>query len=170
LLSPVCRFFAVKLKVLDAPFSNIKTHKISAPYLGGLAISSAWFISLFLIRITTSFPNLTLRNLRGILYGSLILCLLGLIDDVKLKGLGFKPKLLFQFLAASIVVFCFDIRINFIPIRWLSCLASVIWIVGITNAFNIIDIMDGLSGGIAAIASFAFFFIAMPSKMFYINF
>jgi UDP-GlcNAc:undecaprenyl-phosphate GlcNAc-1-phosphate transferase len=169
-LVPIFRFFAIKLKVLDNPSSNIKTHKISIPYLGGLGISLAWLISLFLIRITTSFPNLTLRNLRGIIYGSLILCLLGLIDDIKLKGLGFKSKLLFQFLAASIVVFCFGIRINFIPIYWLSCLVSIIWIVGITNAFNIIDIMDGLSSGIAVIAAFAFFFISMPSKMLYVNF
>jgi UDP-GlcNAc:undecaprenyl-phosphate GlcNAc-1-phosphate transferase len=170
LLVPVFRFFAVKFNVLDTPYSNIKTHKISTPYLGGLAIASGWLISLFLIRIMTSFPNLTLRNLRGILFGSLILCLLGLIDDIKLKGLGFKSKLVFQFIAASIVVFCFDIRINFISAYWLSCIVSVIWIVGVTNAFNIIDVMDGLSSGIAAIASFAFFFIAVPSKMLYVNF
>jgi UDP-GlcNAc:undecaprenyl-phosphate GlcNAc-1-phosphate transferase len=167
---PVFRLFAVKFNILDTPCSNIKTHKISTPYLGGLAIASGWFISLFLIRIVTAFPNLTLRNLRGIIFGSLILCLLGLIDDIKLKGLGFKSKLVFQFIAASIVVFCFDIRINFIPIYWLSCITSVIWIVGITNAFNIIDVMDGLSSGIAVIASFTFFFIAVPSKMFYVNF
>jgi UDP-GlcNAc:undecaprenyl-phosphate GlcNAc-1-phosphate transferase len=170
LLVPVFRLFAVKFNILDTPSSNIKTHKINTPYLGGLAIASGWFISLFLIRIATYFPNLTLRNLRGIIFGSLILCLLGLIDDIKLKGLGFKSKLVFQFIAASIVVFCFDIRINFIQMYWLSCIASIIWIVGITNAFNIIDVMDGLSSGIAVIASFAFFFIAVPSKMFYVNF
>jgi UDP-GlcNAc:undecaprenyl-phosphate GlcNAc-1-phosphate transferase len=169
-LVPIFRSFAIKLNVFDNPSSNIKTHKISTPYFGGLAIISSWFLSLFLIRSITSFPNLTLRNLRGIICGSLILCLLGLIDDIKLKGLGFKSKLLIQFLAASIVVFCFGIRIEFIYIYWLSCLVSIIWIVGVTNAFNIIDIMDGLSSGIAVIAAFAFFFISIPTKMFYVNF
>jgi UDP-GlcNAc:undecaprenyl-phosphate GlcNAc-1-phosphate transferase len=34
----------------------------------------------------------------------------------------------------------------------LDALLSLVWIVGITNAFNLLDNMDGLSAGIAAIA------------------
>jgi UDP-GlcNAc:undecaprenyl-phosphate GlcNAc-1-phosphate transferase len=169
-VTPVCRFIAVKLNILDNPVSDIKTHKVSTPYLGGIAVALAWMMSLFLIRIITDFSTLTLRNLRGILYGALIMLALGFIDDVKFKGLGFKSKLLVQFMAASIVVFLFDIRINFISVYWLSCFVSVVWIVGITNAFNIIDVMDGLSGGIAVISSFAFLLISLPTKMIYINF
>ncbi|MCL2485759.1 MAG: undecaprenyl/decaprenyl-phosphate alpha-N-acetylglucosaminyl 1-phosphate transferase, partial [Endomicrobia bacterium] len=52
----------------------------------------------------------------------------------------------------------------------LSCVVSIFWVVGITNAFNIIDIMDGLSSGIAAIAAFAFLFISLPTEMIYVNF
>jgi len=47
---------------------------------------------------------------------------------------------------------------------------SIVWIVGITNAFNIIDIMDGLSSGLALIASCAFLFIALPTEQIYVNF
>jgi UDP-GlcNAc:undecaprenyl-phosphate GlcNAc-1-phosphate transferase len=167
---PLCRFIAIKLNILDNPISDIKTHKISTPYLGGIAVSLGWATSLFLIRIITDFPTLTLRNLRGILYGALIMLVLGFIDDVKFKGLDFKLKLLIQLAAASIVVFLFDIRINFISVYWLSCFVSIVWIVGITNAFNIIDVMDGLSGGIAVISSFAFLLISLPTKMIYVNF
>ena len=168
--TPLCRVLAKKFNVLDKPISKIKTHKVSTPYLGGIAIALGWVISLFIIRYATDFPNGTLRSLRGIMIGAFIVLLLGLIDDIKFKGLGFKSKFLIQFAAACVVVFGFDIRINFISVYWLSCLVSVIWIMGITNAFNIIDIMDGLSSGIAVIASLAFLFISLPTEEIYVNF
>ncbi|MCL2390197.1 MAG: undecaprenyl/decaprenyl-phosphate alpha-N-acetylglucosaminyl 1-phosphate transferase, partial [Endomicrobia bacterium] len=143
---------------------------ISTPYLGGIAIACGWIVSLFLIRAMTHFPDGTLRNLRGVIYGSLIVMVLGFIDDKKYKGLGPKSKLVVQVAAAAIVIFGFGIRINFIPYYWLSCVISILWIVGITNAFNIIDIMDGLSSGIAVIAAFAFLFISLPTEMIYVNF
>jgi UDP-GlcNAc:undecaprenyl-phosphate GlcNAc-1-phosphate transferase len=170
ILTPICRLIAIKLNILDEPTTNIKTHKINTPYLGGIAIAFAWVLSLILIRIVTSFPTLTLRNLRGIIIGAFMMLIIGLIDDIRRCGLGFKSKLIIQFLSACIIVFLFNIRINFIPIYWLSCLMSIVWIVGITNAFNIIDIMDGLSSGIAVIASFTFLFISLSTKIHYINF
>ncbi|AKL97848.1 glycosyltransferase family 4 protein [Endomicrobium proavitum] len=170
LATPLCRLLAKKLNVLDNPVTAVKTHKISTPYLGGVAIALGWLVSLFAVRYSTSFPDGTLRSLRGIIIGALVVLFLGLIDDAKFKGLGFKSKLFIQFAAACIVVFGFDIRINFISIYWLSCLVSIFWIVGITNAFNIIDIMDGLSSGIATIAALAFLFISLPTEQIYVNF
>ena len=170
IVTPLCRAAAIKFNILDNPITEVKTHKISTPYLGGLAVAAGWMLSLFFIRLITHFPDGTLRSLRGMFYGGIIILLLGFIDDAKFKGLGVKAKLVIQFLAASIVVFMFDIRINFISYYWLSCFISIFWIVGITNAFNIIDIMDGLSSGIAVIASFAFLFISLPTEMIYVNF
>ena len=168
--TPLCRVIAAKLNILDNPVSEIKTHKQSVPYLGGIAIAAGWVISLFIIRLFTQFPDGTLRSLRGIIYGSLIILALGFIDDKKYKGLGWKSKLLIQIAAAAIVVLGFDIKINFVPVYWLSCAVSILWIVGISNAFNIIDIMDGLSSGIAFIAALAFLFVSLPTEMIYVNF
>ncbi|MDR1695467.1 MAG: undecaprenyl/decaprenyl-phosphate alpha-N-acetylglucosaminyl 1-phosphate transferase [Endomicrobium sp.] len=170
LATPVCRAIALKLNVMDKPAGEIKTHKESTPYMGGIAIAFGWIVSLFLIRASTDFPDGTLRSLRGIIYGALIVALLGFIDDKKYKGLGPKTKLAFQTVAACIAVFGFGIKVSFIPYYWVSCIVSVFWIVGITNAFNIIDIMDGLSSGIAFIASLAFLFISLPTEMIYVNF
>jgi UDP-GlcNAc:undecaprenyl-phosphate GlcNAc-1-phosphate transferase len=169
-VTPLCRLAAVKLNIFDHPISDIKTHKKSVPYLGGLAIAAGWFTALFFVRFFTDFPSGTLRSLRGIILGTLTLLILGLIDDLKFKGLGFKSKLTIQFCAAALAIFLFDIKINFISDYWLSCIVSAIWIVGITNAFNIIDVMDGLSSGIASIACFAFLFISLPTEMIYVNF
>jgi UDP-GlcNAc:undecaprenyl-phosphate GlcNAc-1-phosphate transferase len=167
---PICRFVAVKLNILDHPVTKIKTHSKSIPYLGGIAVAFGWGSSLIFVRFFTNFPTGVLRSLRALIIGSLLLLILGFIDDLKLKGLGFKIKFLIQFAAAAIGVFFFDIRIHFIDIYWISCLLSVFWIVGVTNAFNIIDIMDGLSSGVAAIASFAFLLISLPTEMVYVNF
>lgn len=168
--TPVCRVFAIKLDILDAPNTSIKTHKISTPYLGGIAIAFAWILSLVVIMLVSSFPTLTLRNLRGIILGAFLMLVVGLIDDIRKGGLNYKVKLITQFLAAFIIVFVFNIRIEFIAVYWLSCLISIVWIVGVTNAFNIIDVMDGLSSGIAVIASSAFLVISLSTQARYINF
>ncbi len=42
-----------------------------------------------------------------------------------------------------------------------DALVTVVWVVGITNAFNLLDNMDGLSAGIALIAALAIFGVAL---------
>ena len=42
-----------------------------------------------------------------------------------------------------------------------DALVTVVWVVGITNAFNLLDNMDGLSAGIAVIAALAIFGVAL---------
>lgn len=167
--TPVCRIIATRFGILDHPHSKIKTHREPVPYLGGLAIWGSWILSLFLLRFFTHFPTGTLRSLRGIILGSVIMLLLGLVDDALPKGLGYKKKFMIQ-AAAAIAVIMFDVRIHFISPYAVAFILSVVWIVGITNAFNIIDIMDGLSSGIAAIAALAFLFISLPSEQIYVNF
>jgi UDP-GlcNAc:undecaprenyl-phosphate GlcNAc-1-phosphate transferase len=71
---------------------------------------------------------------------------------------------------AALMLAYFSIGIGFVTPAFMALAFSVIWVIGITNAFNIIDIMDGLSSGIAAIASLAFLFIALPSEQIYVNF
>ncbi|MBN1823297.1 MAG: undecaprenyl/decaprenyl-phosphate alpha-N-acetylglucosaminyl 1-phosphate transferase [Endomicrobiales bacterium] len=168
-LTPVLRIIAQKFGILDHPHSNVKTHKDPTPYLGGIAIWLGWLTSLFIVRLFTHFPSGTLRSLRGIMIGSVVIILLGLIDDILPKGLKFKAKFLIQALAVMALIM-FDIRVHFISPYAVALIISLIWVIGITNAFNIIDIMDGLSSGIAVIASLAFLFIALPTEQIYVNF
>ncbi|MBO7431308.1 MAG: undecaprenyl/decaprenyl-phosphate alpha-N-acetylglucosaminyl 1-phosphate transferase [Elusimicrobia bacterium] len=170
ILTPCFRYTAKTFNIYDRPLTAIKTHKVSTPYLGGLAIWCGWVISLILIRFITNFPTGTLNNLRSVIMGSFMMLLLGLCDDIKKGGLGFKFKFLIQIIACLIVTVGFDIRINFIENYILSVIISIFWIIGLSNAFNLIDIMDGLSCGTAAIAALFFFIIALPSEMIYVNF
>lgn len=169
LLTPFFRMIALKFEILDRPYSKIKTHITPTPYLGGLSIWAGWVISLFVIRFFTHFPTGTLHSLRGILIGSIIMLILGLVDDILPRGLGFKKKFLIQILAAVIIIY-FDIRLHFVSPYFMAVILSVIWVIGITNAFNIIDIMDGLSSGIAFFVCLAFLFIALPTEQIYVNF
>ena len=168
-LTPVARLIALKLKILDVPHSEIKTHKNPVPYLGGVAIFIGWLVSLLLVRFFTDFPTGTLHSLRGIVLGSGLMVILGIVDDIAPKGIGFRSKFLVQTLAALILII-FDIRMHFITPNFIAIIASLVWIIGITNSLNIIDIMDGLSSGIAVIAGLAFLLIALPSEEIYVNF
>jgi len=165
----IFRKIALKLNILDYPISSVKTHKEPVPYLGGLGIYLGFVASLVIIRYITHFPTGTLRSIRGILLGSILIVMLGLFDDIKRSGLKFGTKFLVQFIAA-VAVINYDIRIKFITPQYVGTLLTVLWIVGITNAINIIDIMDGLAGSVSFISALAFFYISLPSEDIYVNF
>jgi UDP-GlcNAc:undecaprenyl-phosphate GlcNAc-1-phosphate transferase len=167
--TPLMRKIAIQWGVLDHPLSDVKTHKKPVPYLGGVAVALGMTVALFLARAYTNFPTGTLHSLRGILLGGIIALILGLWDDIRLRGLGYRFKFLLQTLAALCLLY-FDIRIHFIHPDWVADLLTIVWVVGIINAVNIIDIMDGLASGIAVIACFGFFFISLPSEQIYVNF
>ena len=59
-------------------------------------------------------------------------------------------------ISVSIILILCDIKINF---HWeiLNIAFTVLWVVGLINAFNIIDIMDGLCAGVARVASLHFY-------------
>ena len=163
------RLLAIRLEILDHPISSIKTHRHPVPYLGGVAITLALCLALVVARFSTSFPTGTLRTLRGILVGGVIVLILGLFDDIRLKGVRYQWKFVVQIIAA-LCMMAFGLRIRFIEPVWMADLLTLVWIVGIMNAVNIIDIMDGLASGVGVIASAGFFFISLPSEQIYVNF
>jgi UDP-N-acetylmuramyl pentapeptide phosphotransferase/UDP-N-acetylglucosamine-1-phosphate transferase len=82
-----------------------------------------------------------------------------LVDDI--HNLGPWKKLLAQVLAASLIIFACDLRIdsfyglfgiNEIPYL-ISIIITLLFIVGIINGFNLIDGIDGLASAIGILAS-----------------
>jgi UDP-GlcNAc:undecaprenyl-phosphate/decaprenyl-phosphate GlcNAc-1-phosphate transferase len=167
--TPIMRWVAMSLGILDHPLSDVKTHKRPTPYLGGLGVAAAMAAALTFARFSSNFPTGTLRSVRGLLMGGALVLILGLADDIKTQGLGYRFKFWVQ-IAAALCLISFDIRIHFIQPAWLGNALTIVWVVGIINAVNIIDIMDGLSSGIAIVASLGFFFISLPSEQIYVNF
>jgi UDP-GlcNAc:undecaprenyl-phosphate/decaprenyl-phosphate GlcNAc-1-phosphate transferase len=91
-------------------------------------------------------------KLMALLLGATLAFLVGLIDDV--LGNRFKVgfKLAGQVLAASVLV-AGGIRTDFLYYDALNVALTLVWVVGVTNAFNLLDNMDGLSAGVAFVAS-----------------
>lgn len=93
--------------------------------------------------------------------GGVAILLLGLLDDI--KGMRSRVKLIGQiFVAVFICASGYYLQSIYIPLigavelgPGLGIVVSIIWIVGLINAFNLIDGLDGLATGIALIASIA---------------
>lgn len=159
LITPFLRKVAFRIGYLDHPLDT-KSHAHPTALLGGVGIYFAFVIGLLTnINIGQDF------RVVGLIIGSTILLIVGLIDD----RMGMMPevKLLGQFLAAMVVIKS-GVRIDFLNNYYLDLIVTYLWIVGITNSFNLLDNMNGLSSGIAAIASIFFGFVMGMSSQFHV--
>lgn len=150
-LTPRVRDIALRLNIVDIPDNNLKQHNGPVPYLGGAAIYIAFLVTLAL---TFDFS----REVLSLLLGGSIVLIIGLVDDLKVLSPGLK--LIGECLAVlALMKSGIRMKLTFIPI-WISIPVTILWLIGITNAFNLIDIMDGLSGGVAFIACLCLFWVA----------
>jgi UDP-GlcNAc:undecaprenyl-phosphate GlcNAc-1-phosphate transferase len=146
------RRIAIIFGLLDQP-SERKIHTYPIPLWGGLAVYLAYALSLF-IALYYSNP------LKSIVFGGLIVLLLGLIDDVRPVSATIKLVVL---MALTLWLSSYGIIIRFCGIYIIDIAVTILWIVGITSAFNSIDNMDGLASGIAGIVALLFFIVAFTS-------
>jgi len=161
LLTPLAIKVAFRRGVLDRPGGH-KSHTSPVPYLGGLAIVTAFAAAVVVaswIDADTSGQN-ELAKVLGIAVG---LALLGLLDD--LRNLPPLFRLVAE-IAAGWAVWEMGFGVTFAGADWLNAIITVVWVVGITNSFNMLDNMDGLSAGLSAIAATSFFAIAAANGQF----
>ena len=151
--TPMVKTLACKVGAIDVPKDNRRMHKVPIPRMGGLAIFLAFLLSVLV------FADID-RQMQGILLGSIMIVILGVLDDIMaLKAL---PKLFVQIAAAGVAVW-HGCTIQFVSnpnvfseatylnLGWLSIPVTIIWIVAITNAVNFIDGLDGLAAGCSLI-------------------
>ena len=164
LATPVAKKWAKKVGAIDIPKDDRRIHLKPTPLLGGLAIYFASMIGILL------FVPLDKRII-SIMIGATIVVACGYFDDI--KPISPKIKLTIQILAACLVIYN-GIIINritnplvfFNGVKWmelgiLSYPVTLIWIVGLTNAFNLIDGLDGLAAGVSVISSMTLFVVAI---------
>lgn len=160
-MTPIAKKLAIKYGAVDVPKDERRVHNKPMPLMGGLAIYIAIIIS-SLIFLPKD------RTLISIIIGGSIICISGIIDDI--RGLSPKAKLTFQIIA-SIVLILGDVKIDAITnpfgkpgtlllLNGFSIPLTIFWVVGITNTLNLIDGLDGLAAGVAMIASLSFLFVA----------
>lgn len=146
--------------LLDRPDSGRRWHPVAVPRLGGIAVWIGAVAGFGTLVLLTGGPPLTEPQVRlalAFLAGLAVTFGAGMYDD--LRGLSPRGKLAAQCVAAVILVAggfnVESIAITsqvVVPLGWLAMPATLLWIVGVTNAFNLVDGLDGLAGGIAIIA------------------
>lgn len=180
-LVPAVRGYARRREIHDNPGGH-KSHQAPVPYLGGVAMVLAFSIAMvagvYLRRaavfddgqVSVTFGNLfsqgdgLVRELAVVLGLALLFSLMGLVDDLR----GLSPS--FRFVVGSgiaITLVSYGVVLQSPLPQWIDVVISVVWVLGITNAFNLLDNIDGLAAGTAAVASGAFFFIAVINNQQY---
>jgi UDP-GlcNAc:undecaprenyl-phosphate GlcNAc-1-phosphate transferase len=149
-LIPLCRFLARRFGFVARPRED-RWHQRQVALFGGVGIAVVFFVCAFVFGIAWELPLFTITL--ALIFG------VGLVDDL----LSLKPatKLIAQIALASVLLF-FDYRLNWLESMTLDLLVSLVWIVGLTNAFNLIDNMDGLCGGVAMIVGAALLVDLLP--------
>ncbi|MEI6211412.1 MAG: hypothetical protein WCR06_07275 [bacterium] len=155
-LTPAMRWLARRIGMVDHPDER-RIHTKPTPRGGGLAVFAAFNLTLgclvwlgwgdFSLMFSPSWMLLFLSV-------SSLLAAIGLLDDM----FSLKPwfKLAGQVAVAAILYangLSFSAFFSTTYPAWINCAVTIIWIVGVINAFNLIDGLDGLATGLALIAS-----------------
>lgn len=154
--TPIALRIAHRFEVFDRPGAH-KVQESPVPYLGGMAIVVA-FAAVIVVGSFLRAPPDGAGQLALVIGVAVGLSVVGLVDDLR-GGLHPILKFVLQF-AAALLVWAAGIRIEIFQLPALDAALTVLWIVGIANAFNLLDNMDGLSAGIATIAAGFFFLLA----------
>jgi UDP-GlcNAc:undecaprenyl-phosphate GlcNAc-1-phosphate transferase len=169
-LCALARRWAERLGFLDRPGGH-KGHKAPVPLGGGVAV---WLttVSLPVLGLgaaTLARPWLSpglaryvdgARSQSGELFVILGLAtavmVMGFVDDR--RALGWKPRLGVQ-VGLAVLLAASGVRVTlFGPLAHpvVGGLVTVLWVVGLTNAFNFLDNMDGLAAGVGLISALLF--------------
>ncbi len=159
IVTPLLIKVGIKYGIVDK-VSRRTIHRGLIPRIGGVGIATGTLLPIMLLFFYDNDVSKLLynppTNAHVIVLGGLMIGLLGLIDDI--KGVKAKHKLFFQ-IALSVFVYYngFDISalstpFGVIDLGIMGPPITVLWIVGIINAFNLIDGVDGLSSGVSFFA------------------
>jgi UDP-GlcNAc:undecaprenyl-phosphate/decaprenyl-phosphate GlcNAc-1-phosphate transferase len=140
-LTPICRLFAERLGCVAKP-SEDRWHRRPTALFGGVAIV-----------LTVVGVSLTIQPRGGFIWhllsAGVLIAAFGFVDD--LLHLKASTKLIAQIVVASLLLF-FGYRLEWTQSMIGDAMLTLLWIVGITNAFNLLDNMDGLCAGTTIVA------------------
>jgi UDP-GlcNAc:undecaprenyl-phosphate GlcNAc-1-phosphate transferase len=172
-LTHYVRNLAMGLGWVAPPLQERDLHQTPLPRFGGVAIFLSFMISIVFAslggRHLPSFgPMPSIRTFLTILVPATLIFLLGLYDDI--RPVGPYVKFVVQGIAAT-MLFVGGLRILDLPVlfgprhfSWAVGLPiTILWVIGISNAFNLIDGLDGLAAGSALFSTLVVFTVAVSS-------
>jgi UDP-GlcNAc:undecaprenyl-phosphate GlcNAc-1-phosphate transferase len=158
-LTPVARRLARRWGLVDSPDGRRKLHGQAVPLAGGPAVFAATVLPLAAAALLPGALGDPLREwsttLLGLLAGGLVVCVVGIADDLRL--LRRRHKVLGQMLAVAVVIglgvriervqlFGWDVELGLLAVPF-----TAFWLLGAINALNLLDGMDGLLGSVGLI-------------------
>jgi len=164
----ISTWFARRIHLIDQPGSAPhKQHAKPVPLAGGIALMVTLLIGEYF------FGNFGNKIIRASFIAALPVFIFGIWDDY--KNLSPLVKLIGQVLAAffliraGIFIQIFESPQFFLHgtskiYLYLDWLVTILWVVGITNAFNFVDSMDGLLLGLGATAAGFFMLVTLDSQ------
>jgi UDP-GlcNAc:undecaprenyl-phosphate GlcNAc-1-phosphate transferase len=140
---PLARRVAVLNNVTSMPRSD-RLHDAPTPYLGGVPI-------VLVAAAASPFVGEWQLEAAVIVGGALLLGVVGLLDDI--HNLRPAPRLIAE-VGAALAAAAAGAHVQIFG-GAIDVVLTVVWFVGVTNAFNIIDNMDGAAAGIASATALA---------------
>jgi UDP-GlcNAc:undecaprenyl-phosphate GlcNAc-1-phosphate transferase len=152
---------------LDEPCDARRLHRTAIPRLGGAAIFSAILVALVAFLFTSNLVRTNRAQLAIVLVPAALIFVLGVYDD--LRGANAPIKFAGQIVAG--LLFCaMGGRITALSVPLIGSIAlhpvvgyalTVLWTVGVSNAFNLIDGLDGLATGASLFAALVILVVSL---------
>ncbi|MCU1265041.1 MAG: UDP-N-acetylmuramyl pentapeptide phosphotransferase [Acidobacteria bacterium] len=173
-ITPLVRRLCERFRLLDVPLDERRVHTKAIPRLGGVGIYLSVLIALSTLPLVDNLFTESLHAYRSqffmiLIPATLVLCL-GMYDDLR----GANATLKFAVLGMiAALFFWMGGRIDAFAIPFvgsvhlpstLSFVVTILWLVGITNAFNLIDGMDGLASGAALFSSLVILVVSLAGE------
>lgn len=126
------------------------------PLVGGIGMG----LSFTLVSLTGLILGRCLsKETAGVIVCSTLMLVFGIMDDR--RELSIRAKFLLQLIATGLLISLGEgTKIVYIGVL-LNILITLIWVIGITNAFNHLDVMDGAASGCALLISGTFFIMSV---------
>lgn len=178
-LTPLVRRFCQRYRLVDEPRDDRRLHVRPVPRLGGVAIFLSVLIALsallFVNNALTQSLHADGRKIVAVLICGTLVLFLGIYDD--LRGANATVKFL---VLGSIAALFYGLggRIEALSIPFfggvslppvVGFLLTLVWVVGIANAFNLIDGVDGLATGSALFSSLVILVMSLLQGNFYVT-
>lgn len=179
-LTPLARKLAIKLDAIDYPSAR-RVNMLPIPRMGGVAIFGGILAALAVagfgvcafgwVDLFIDYNGIEV-NYWGVLLGTVLIFLVGAVDDV--VDLNPKAKMLGQIVAACVVAgsgLLFSSIHNpfgegYIEFGWVAYPLTVFYLVAFANVINLIDGLDGLAAGITGISAITILLFAVLTGRF----
>jgi UDP-GlcNAc:undecaprenyl-phosphate/decaprenyl-phosphate GlcNAc-1-phosphate transferase len=172
--TPVIRRLCERYKLLDVPLDGRRIHRRAVPRLGGVALYLSCLAALSMLPFVDNLLTQTLSGFKSefltLFIPATLVLLLGAYDD--LRGTNATVKFLGLGLIATLF-YAMGGRIDALSIplvgsvqlpTMVSFIVTIVWLVGIANAFNLIDGLDGLASGAALFSSFVLLAVSVSTE------